>query len=1234
MRRTASFRAAEQVLVVLQLSTEGLDALHWAVQKCHRGDGLVALYIVDTLPGAEGPRPVREVSDDELEMHKQKMAVSCFTLFADVQEACDAKQIALTIRVAHGEDERPVILHEAAEANTTKLVIAGYEPGMADLCRYLSLNLDAVTLYGIKAGRQVFSKGIKARHPGSTSLNRNSFRTPPTFSPEETSPGAHASALFSGGSPDSSSHFPRENSTGETNHNAVPHPPPGHRAPPRAVQLTSSHPTTRPVVRSSTFSEANSPVQHRLSISGPMPGLSRSSTGEVAMYTGSYRAGGGGGSGAFSAVRHPSPLPSGKEQVPRTLRSVSFKGLFRVSSADSAVNRVGRARPRSREEEEEWQRWEQAGADGGENHAAPRVMEVPGQLNRLWREYSLREMEEATSFFSEKSMLGMGGFSKVYRGILPDGEEIAVKRMANRVEDEADKGAASRNLRTLEQEVAMMATVRHTNVVALRGFCLEDGENILVYELMERGTLADALYADDGAESALLSWDARFELALEAARGMEYLHCYCPQFPIIHRDIKASNILINKHGTAKVADFGLAKFNQAGETATEVEGTFGYLAPEYYMFGKVDEKSDVYAFGVVLLELLTGCLPVDNTRPKGQENLILWAKPSLEGENYHSILDERLSDDPDAGDPKLQRMAKTASMCLHHDPNMRPDMGQVLRLLEGPVENYLPSNLEPMTPASHRRQLGLVTFASISRRQFAKLLSEDDEEEEKGESGGNQTGGVVVDPPALLAQDPLRRLGEGSGPRQSSGGSGPRQSPRGSSPRQPSGGSGPRQSAGGSGPRQSLGGSGPRQSSGGSGPRTGGGSQELREARGGSRGVGDNNRGGDNEALALAESIEAFEAQLRYKEHASAARLRHGSSSTQRRSAEASSQNSSGTFAAATPAEVAAAAVAAVAARKAAAAEAARAAATAGAAAVTSTAAAESSAVAAVALGETPNLSREEPPRLSSAGASLELSDCTTSQEVALEPTAADKGEGPWTPHLPLEHHHSWSSQGSLSPQRLPREPSEKLPHQRRSSLGGDEERGEGSGTHETAFWRTDRNDASSPATSPPIDANQGTRDGELPDVGPAFAQNGRPAQGQGHVQAQAADRDIDGKDPAVASHGADRCQQDIGQAPFVGRALSSDARHEKISLSGGSMMDEKEGGGQMVRMPEGDADVDLGRVPESANGGERWHEGASADLSENVESCPSPPPCSPAEALQSKSSMSSPLAGLWSTMG
>ncbi|KAL0425004.1 UNVERIFIED_CONTAM: putative proline-rich receptor-like protein kinase PERK11 [Sesamum radiatum] len=214
----------------------------------------------------------------------------------------------------------------------------------------------------------------------------------------------------------------------------------------------------------------------------------------------------------------------------------------------------------------------------------------------------------------------------------------------------------------------------------LIGFCIEDGRRLLVYEYICNGSLDSYLY---GRHQDVLAWTARQKIAVGAARGLRYLHEECRVGCIVHRDMRPNNILITHDFEPLVGDFGLARWQPDGETGVEtrVIGTFGYLAPEYAQSGQVTEKADVYSFGVVLLELVTGRKAVDLNRPKGQQCLTEWARPLLEAYAIDELVDPHLRNN--YSEHEVYCMLQAASLCIRRDPQARPRMSQVLRILEG-----------------------------------------------------------------------------------------------------------------------------------------------------------------------------------------------------------------------------------------------------------------------------------------------------------------------------------------------------------------------------------------------------------------------------------------------------------------------------------------------------------------------------------------------------------------------
>ncbi|KAG5225547.1 receptor serine/threonine-protein kinase [Salix suchowensis] len=286
--------------------------------------------------------------------------------------------------------------------------------------------------------------------------------------------------------------------------------------------------------------------------------------------------------------------------------------------------------------------------------------------------FSLSDIERATSSFDASRIIGEGGFGLVYSGVLEDGTKVAVKVL---------KRNDQQGGREFLAEVEMLNRLHHRNLVKLIGICTEECSCSLVYELIENGSVESHLHGVD--KESALNWDARIKIALGAARGLAYLHeDSCPR--VIHRDFKSSNILLEHDFTPKVSDFGLARTALDEENrhiSTQVMGTFGYVAPEYAMTGHLLVKSDVYSYGVVLLELLTGRKPVDMSQPPGQENLVAWARPFLTTkEGLEVIIDPTLA--PDVPFDSVAKVAAIASMCVQPEVSHRPFMSEVVQALK------------------------------------------------------------------------------------------------------------------------------------------------------------------------------------------------------------------------------------------------------------------------------------------------------------------------------------------------------------------------------------------------------------------------------------------------------------------------------------------------------------------------------------------------------------------------
>ncbi|CAI0451171.1 unnamed protein product [Linum tenue] len=301
-----------------------------------------------------------------------------------------------------------------------------------------------------------------------------------------------------------------------------------------------------------------------------------------------------------------------------------------------------------------------------------------GGLNNSKSWFTYDELLQATNGFSKQNLLGEGGFGCVYKGVLVDGREVAVKQL---------KIGGSQGEREFRAEVDIISRVHHRYLVSLVGYCISDHQRLLVYDYLPNDTLHFHLHSKTQGRP-VMDWATRIKVAAGAARGLAYLHEDChPR--IIHRDIKSSNILLDDNFDARVADFGLAKLalelDSNTHVSTRVMGTFGYMAPEYAQSGKLTEKSDVYSFGVVLLELITGRKPVDPSQPLGDESLVEWLTEALDNEDLDVLSDPRLEKNYVPGE--MFRMIEAAAACVRHSGIKRPRMSQVTNL--GTISNTI-----------------------------------------------------------------------------------------------------------------------------------------------------------------------------------------------------------------------------------------------------------------------------------------------------------------------------------------------------------------------------------------------------------------------------------------------------------------------------------------------------------------------------------------------------------------
>ncbi|KAK2643234.1 hypothetical protein Ddye_024997 [Dipteronia dyeriana] len=290
--------------------------------------------------------------------------------------------------------------------------------------------------------------------------------------------------------------------------------------------------------------------------------------------------------------------------------------------------------------------------------------------------FKFQELVDATGNFNPHCFLGEGGFGKVYRGHFSDtNQEVAIKQL----DPDGVQG-----IREFVVEVLTLSLADHPNLVKLIGYCAEGDQRLLVYEYMPLGSLENHLH-DLPRDRHSLNWNLRMKIAAGAASGLEYLHEKM-KTPVIYRDLKCSNILLGENYHPKLSDFGLAKVGPSGDNthvSTRVMGTHGYCAPDYAMTGQLTFKSDIYSFGVVLLELITGRKAIDPTRDRRERNLVGWARPLFKDrKNFPVMVDPLLKGQyPRRG---LYQALAIAAMCVQEQPSFRPKISEVVKAL-----NYL-----------------------------------------------------------------------------------------------------------------------------------------------------------------------------------------------------------------------------------------------------------------------------------------------------------------------------------------------------------------------------------------------------------------------------------------------------------------------------------------------------------------------------------------------------------------
>ncbi|KAJ8751805.1 hypothetical protein K2173_025993 [Erythroxylum novogranatense] len=278
-------------------------------------------------------------------------------------------------------------------------------------------------------------------------------------------------------------------------------------------------------------------------------------------------------------------------------------------------------------------------------------------------------IEKGTDNFGDDKLLGRGGFGLVYEALLEDDLRVAVKKIDCATDDAQ---------REFENEVDLLSKINHPNIISVVGYSVHEDTGFIIYELMQNGSLEELLHGSS--RGSLLNWHMRLKIALDVARGLEYLHECCKP-AVIHRDLKSSNILLDSKFNAKLSDFGLAVADSSlNKNKLKLSGTVGYVAPEYMLDGELTEKSDVYAFGIVLLELLLGRRPVEKVAPAHCQSIVTWAMPQLTNRALlPNIVDPVIKDTVD--EKYLFQVAAVAVLCVQPEPTYRPLITDVVHSL-------------------------------------------------------------------------------------------------------------------------------------------------------------------------------------------------------------------------------------------------------------------------------------------------------------------------------------------------------------------------------------------------------------------------------------------------------------------------------------------------------------------------------------------------------------------------
>ncbi|KAJ8483922.1 hypothetical protein OPV22_016407 [Ensete ventricosum] len=661
------------VLVGIKMDADSRELLTWSLVKiADAGDRVFALHVLPSTPS--------DSSDASLGCSSLLSLVKAFDAILAVYEGfCNLKQVDLKMKIARGSSIRKVLVSEATAYGASSLVVGvaksshGIGYSSTSIAKYCARNLPRdCSVFAVSNGKTVFKREAAppASQPSAQNRAKNAAAAAVSAGQEaltrsyskllNTRPekSAVAKGQRPGTTANTSSSSPRclpnlkRSKSNCDNHIR------GEKGYPRRDQSVALVPAKKPeapAVRICLLSADSSEVRP----GWPLLRKAVSSNRRTASSDGS--------SVVQWAMRLPSRFSAASAVHPdhRPVNSDARADHGRDVESGAIVAAEDTSSPLLHKEE----------------HRIPKELEHLGEkYSSICRLFSYEELSRMTSDFSPEQLIGKGGSSHVYKGCLPDGKELAVKILKHS-EDVMNEFIS---------EIEIITALHHKNIISLFGFCFENKALVLVYDFLSRGSLEDNLHGER-TNKHTLSWAERFKVAVGTAEALDYLHGGAGNMqPVIHRDVKSSNILLSEDFEPQLADFGLAKWASASASqliCNDVAGTFGYLAPEYFMYGKVNEKIDVYAFGVVLLELISGRKPVTTGCSKGPESLVMWAIRILQAGEVKELVDPCLGTCYDKAE--LERMMLAASLCIERAPRSRPQIALVLKLLRGDDDDVL-----------------------------------------------------------------------------------------------------------------------------------------------------------------------------------------------------------------------------------------------------------------------------------------------------------------------------------------------------------------------------------------------------------------------------------------------------------------------------------------------------------------------------------------------------------------